>query len=135
MDELTEPRYQVVVHNKIQDGYRRAGFALQKGPNLLTGVTETEIAALRADPRLVFGSQDPMPTESIEETERRLQGNADGGAKSNVVDSPLPADLTVEQLKAKLAELDIPFEKKAKKDELVALLETATQSTEPKEDE
>lgn len=135
MDELTEPRFQVVVHNKVKDGYRRAGLALQKGPNLLTGVTETQIAALRADPRLVFGSQDPMPTENIEETEKRLQGNTDGGAESRLEDSPLPADLTVEQLKAKLAELDIPFEKKAKKDELVTLLETATQSIEPKEDE
>lgn len=135
MDELIEPRFQVVVHNKIQDGYRRAGFALQKGPNLLTGVTETQIAALRADPRLVFGSQDPMPTESIEETEKRLQGNADGGEKSRLENSPLPADLTVEQLKTKLTELGIEFDKSAKKPALVALLETATQTTEPKEDE
>lgn len=135
MDELIEPRFQVVVHNKIKDGYRRAGFALQKGPNLLMDVTEAQIAVLKADPRLVFGSQDPMPTESIEDAEKRLQGNADSGAKSDVVDSPLPADLTVEQLKAKLTELGIEFDKKANKDELVALLEKAPQATEPKEDE
>lgn len=135
MDELIEPRFQVVVHNKVKDGYRRAGFALQKGPNLLMDVTETQIAALRADSRLVFGSQDPMPTESIEETEKRLQGNTDGGEKSRLENSPLPADLTVEQLKAKLAELGVNFDKNAKKADLVALLETATQSIEPKEDE
>lgn len=135
MDELIEPRFQVVVHNKVKDGYRRAGFALQKGPNLLMDVTETQIAALRADPRLVFGSQDPMPTENIEETEKRLQGNTDGGEKSRLENSPLPADLTVEQLKTKLAELGVNFDKNAKKADLVALLETATQSTEPKEDE
>ncbi|SUT89814.1 Mu-like prophage FluMu protein gp35 [[Actinobacillus] rossii] len=135
MDELIEPRFQVVVHNKVKGGYRRAGFALQKGPNLLMGVTETQIAALRADPRLVFGSQDPMPTESIEKTEKRLQGNTDGSEKSRLENSPLPADLTVEQLKAKLAELGVNFDKKAKKADLVALLETATQATEPKEDE
>ncbi len=135
MDEITEPRYQVVVHNKIKDGYRRAGFSLQKGPNLLMGVTAAQIEQFKADPRLVFGSQDPMPTESIEDAEKRLQGNADGSAKSNVGGSPLPADLTVEQLKNKLNELNVAFGKDAKKADLVALLETAIQSTEPKEDE
>lgn len=54
--EQTNDRYQVVVHNKIKDGYRRAGFELQKGANLLMDVTAEQVAQLKADPRLTFGS-------------------------------------------------------------------------------
>ncbi|WP_044469794.1 HI1506-related protein [Mannheimia massilioguelmaensis] len=134
MDEQQAIRYQVVVHNKIKDGYRRAGFSLQKGANLLMDVTEAQIATFKADPRLVFGSQDPMPTESILRAEKRLQGNADGGAQSTVVDNLLPADLTVSQLKAALTEKGVEFADGAKKADLVALLETTTQAETNKTD-
>ncbi|AKD37523.1 64 kDa virion protein [Pasteurella multocida subsp. multocida OH4807] len=65
--------YQVVVFNKTdKDGYRRAGFSLLKGSNLLTNVTQAQIEQFKADARLVFGSQTPMPIESIKEAEQRL---------------------------------------------------------------
>lgn len=113
-----EQRYQVVVHNKIKDGYRRAGFELQKGANLLMDVTAEQVAQLKADPRLTFGSQDPMPTdpmptESIEEAEKRL-------AKDSKTEN-----MTVAQLQEKLSELGVEFDKSAKKADLVTALETA----------
>lgn len=111
--EQTNDRYQVVVHNKIKDGYRRAGFELQKGANLLMDVTAEQVAQLKADPRLTFGSQDPMPTESIEEAEKRL---AKDSKKEN---------MTVAQLQEKLTELGVEFDKSAKKADLVTALETA----------
>ncbi len=127
-----EKRYQVVVHNRAHSGYRRAGFVLEKGQNLLMDVTDTQIAAFKADPRLVFGSQDPMPTETIEAAEQRLlseNGESDG-ALSSVDDGLLPADLdlTVEQIKEKLTALGIKFDAKAKKSTLLELLANAAEN-------
>ncbi len=127
-----EKRYQVVVHNRAHSGYRRAGFVLEKGQNMLMDVTDTQIAAFKADPRLVFGSQDPMPTETIEAAEQRLlseNGESDG-ALSSVDDGLLPADLdlTVEQIKEKLTALGIKFNGKLKKPELLELLANAAES-------
>lgn len=131
-----EQRYQVVVHSKVQDGYRRAGFALQKGPNLLMDVTAAQIEQFKADSRLVFGSQDPMPTEPLDDLSKGLsQDNSDDKAQHRVDGVLVPADLTVEQLKTKLNELNVAFAKDAKKPDLVALLETAMSSTTSKEGE
>ncbi len=127
-----EKRYQVVVHNRAHSGYRRAGFVLEKGQNLLMDVTDTQIAAFKADPRLVFGSQDPMPTETIEAAEQRLlseNGESDG-ALSDMDAKVLPADLdlTVEQIKEKLTALGIKFDAKAKKSTLLELLANAAEN-------
>ena len=122
-----EQRYQVVVHNKVQDGYRRAGVALQKGPNLLMDITQAQIDQFKSDPRLVFDSQDPMPTEPLDDgLPKRLPENGESDETQHSLDGGLlPADLTVEQLKAKLAELGVEFAGSAKKADLVALLEAA----------
>ena len=127
-----EKRYQVVVHNRAHSGYRRAGFVLEKGQNLLMDVTNADIAAFKADPRLVFGSQDPMPTETIEAAEQRLlseNGESDG-ALSDMDAKVLPADLdlTVEQIKEKLTALGIKFDAKAKKSTLLELLANAAEN-------
>ncbi|MFY1027122.1 HI1506-related protein [Actinobacillus seminis] len=111
--EQTNDRYQVVVHNKIKDGYRRAGFSLQKGENLLIDVTHKQLEQLKADPRLIFVSQNPMLTESIKDTEKPLstEGNL--------------SNLTVAKLQEKLTKLGVEFDKSAKKADLVTALETA----------
>ncbi len=111
--EQTNDRYQVVVHNKIKDGYRRAGFSLQKGENLLIDVTHKQLEQLKADPRLIFVSQNPMLTESIKDTEKPLstEGNL--------------SNLTVAKLQEKLTKLGVEFDKSAKKAELLDALETA----------
>lgn len=127
-----EERYQVVVHNRAHSGYRRAGFVLEKGQNLLMDVTAAQIAAFKADPRLVFGSQDPMPTETIEEAELRLlpENNQTtpetSGLESDVLSADL--DLTVEQIKEKLTALGMPFNAKSKKSELLTLLAQAAEN-------
>ncbi|AAP95129.1 hypothetical protein A6046_03355 [[Haemophilus] ducreyi] len=117
-------KYQVVVFNKTnKDGYRRAGFSLLKGANLLMDVDDTQIEQLKADPRLVFGSQDPMPTETIEEAEQRLLSeNPKGDALPQGMEGGVSlADLTVAQLDA----LSIEYKASATKAELIALLEQA----------
>ncbi|AAC23165.1 predicted coding region HI1506 [Haemophilus influenzae Rd KW20] len=43
----------VVVQNRIKEGYRRAGFSFHLGDNSLAAVSESQLAQLKADPRLV----------------------------------------------------------------------------------
>ncbi|MGR6980814.1 HI1506-related protein [Testudinibacter sp. P27/CKL/0425] len=127
-----ETRYQVVVHNRAHSGYRRAGFVLEKGQNLLMDVTDTQIAAFKADPRLVFGSQDLMPTETITEAEQRLLSESHqitpetSGLESDVL--PADLDFTVDEIKTKLTALGIKYNSKAKKPELLELLAQAAES-------
>ncbi|PHM49352.1 HI1506-related protein [Xenorhabdus miraniensis] len=45
-------RVAVSVVNTAHAGYRRAGFILQPGENTLPSVTQSELQALEADPRL-----------------------------------------------------------------------------------
>lgn len=121
--------YQVVVFNKTdKDGYRRAGVSLLKGSNLLTNVTQAQIEQFTADPRLVLQSQDPMQQESSENTKQGVfEMHSDNPTSQGVESAVLPADLTAEQLKALLTEKGITFNKSAKKAELIALLEQASQ--------
>ncbi len=127
-DKQDENLYQVVVFNKTgKEGYRRAGVSLLKGANLLKNVTQAQIEQFKADPRLVFGSQDPMPTESTEETEQRLlsEVHSDHSSPQGASNTALPDDLTVEQIKALLTEQGVHFSKSAKKAELIALWNAA----------
>ncbi|HII3765970.1 TPA: HI1506-related protein [Pasteurella multocida] len=124
--------YQVVVFNKTdKDGYRRAGFSLLKGSNLLTNVTQAQLAQFKADPRLVLQSQEPMQQENSEKTEQGVsEVHSDNQTPQRVESAVLPADLTTEQLKDWLTEKGITFNKSAKKAELIALVEQASQGVE-----
>ncbi|HDR1414517.1 TPA: hypothetical protein QB226_000406 [Pasteurella multocida] len=124
-----ETLYQVVVFNKTdKDGYRRAGFSLLKGSNLLKNVTQAQIEQFKADPRLVFGSQDPMPIESIKEAEQRLLSEVltNNPSPQGVEGYVSSADLTVEQVKAllveKCRELNVEFAEDADNDTLITLI-------------
>lgn len=122
--------FSAVVQNKIKDGYRRAGISLAKGENVLPSITETQLKQLQADPRLVVTQTEQA---SLQEGNKGLsQHSPDDGGKSNLDGGVVPANLTVEQLKAKLTELGVEFKSDALKAELVALL---TAVLKPKEGE
>ncbi len=121
--------YQVVVFNKTdKDCYRRAGFSLLKGSNLLTNVTQAQIEQLKADPRIVFGSQDPMPIESIEEAEQRLLSEilTNNPSQQGVEGYVSSADLTDDEVKTLLAkkcrELNVEFAEEEDNDRLITLI-------------
>lgn len=122
--------FSAVVQNKIKDGYRRAGISLAKGENVLPSITETQLKQLQADPRLVVTQTEQA---SLQEGNKGLsQHSPDDGGKSNLDGGVVPANLTVEQLKAKLTELGVEFKSDALKAELMALL---TAVLKPKEGE
>lgn len=132
MDKVT-PMYLVVVQNRIRHGYRRAGLALVEGENRLENVSESALLQLKADPRLAVISMEEMPAQSDQNSSKGLsQHSPDDGGKSNLDGGVVPANLTVEQLKAKLTELGVEFKSDALKAELVALL---TAVLKPKEGE
>ncbi|HDR1418556.1 hypothetical protein K7G90_001630 [Pasteurella canis] len=130
MSEIqNETLYQVVVFNKTnKNGYRRAGFSLLKGANLLKNVTQAQIEQFKADPRLVFGSQDPMPIESIEEAEQRLLSEilTNNPSPQGVEGYVSSADLTDDEVKTLLAkkcrELNVEFAEDADNDTLITLI-------------
>nr|DAY08772.1 MAG TPA: hypothetical protein [Caudoviricetes sp.] len=115
----------VVVQNRIKEGYRRAGFSFHLGDNSLATVSASQLAQLKADPRLVVqitetGSQDGGEGLSKEP--------AGGDEQKQLRTDPPPADLnsfTVEQLKAQLTEKGIAFKQSATKAELIALFAPA----------
>lgn len=114
----------ILVKNRIKEGYRRAGIVLAKGDNRFAqeSLTPAQLAALKADLRL------SVVLEAVENNggDKGVSGNGTDNQTESEVDNQLvPADLTVEQLKAKLTELGIAFKSSSKKDELVALLENA----------
>lgn len=120
--------FSAVVQNKIKDGYRRAGISLAKGENVLPSITETQLKQLQADPRLVVTQTEQA---SLQEGNKGLsQHSPDDGGKSNLDGGVVPANLTVEQLKAKLTELGVEFKSDALKAELMDLLTTALKSKE-----
>lgn len=120
--------FSAVVQNKIKDGYRRAGISLAKGENVLPSITETQLKQLQADPRLVVTQTEQA---SLQEGNKGLsQHSPNDDKKSNLDGGVVPANLTVEQLKAKLTELGVEFKSDALKAELVALLTTALKSKE-----
>ncbi|RRN04679.1 hypothetical protein EIM44_04370 [Bibersteinia trehalosi] len=122
--------FSAVVQNKVKDGYRRAGISLAKGENVLPSITETQLKQLQADPRLVVTQTEQA---SLQNGGKGLsQHSPDDGSKSNLDGGVVPANLTVEQLKAKLTELGVEFKSDALKAELVGLLTTALK---PKEGE
>ncbi|EEY13313.1 HI1506-related protein [Mannheimia haemolytica] len=122
--------FSAVVQNKIKDGYRRAGISLAKGENVLPSITETQLKQLQADPRLVVTQTEQA---SLQNGGKGLsQHSPDDGIKSNLDGGVVPANLTVEQLKAKLTELGVEFKSDALKAELVAIL---TATLKPKEGE
>lgn len=118
-----EQRYQVVVHSKVQDGYRRAGISLQQGDNLLKNLTLEQLEQFKADARLVVQE---VLEQGGESGAKGLPENGEAAPPQSeqLSEGVLPADLTVEQLKAKLKELNVEFAKEAKKADLVALLES-----------
>lgn len=113
----------VIVHNRIKDGYRRAGLSLSKGENRFETLSAAQLAALKGDPRLSVVEADKDGSKGLH------QERADNETHK-VVDGVSPANLTVEQLKTKLAELNIEFKASANKAELVALLEQALKGVE-----
>ncbi|HDR0995747.1 TPA: hypothetical protein RVS95_001414 [Pasteurella multocida] len=132
--------YQVVVFNKTdKDGYRRAGFSLLKGSNLLTNVTQAQIEQLKADPRIVFGSQDPMQIESIKEAEQRLLSEilTNNPSSQGVEGYVSSADLTDDEVKAllveKCRELNVEFAEDADNDTLITLINATLNP--PKDDD
>ena len=128
--EKSTPLYDIVVSNKIKHGYRRAGFSLSAGENQIYGVTASQLDQLKSDPRLVVTQTEQA---SLQEGNKGLsQHSPDDGGKSNLDGGVVPANLTVEQLKAKLTELGVEFKSDALKAELVALL---TAALKPKEGE
>ena len=112
----------VHVVNTAHDGYRRAGFVLQKGENILSTVPTSVLKALEADPRLAvmviasdidsvtsgrLGDQvipttitfdDPPPVPVIETTERTEVSHAEGGITIHVERRPEEAQRLVDEI-------------------------------------
>ncbi|MGX2947355.1 HI1506-related protein [Frederiksenia canicola] len=124
MEKVTE-LFEVLVQNRVAEGYRRAGFALQKGENQLRGVTAEQLAQIKADIRLAVSHAAPMVADGQALSQGLSQDDKGQQGEKSVGGSLLPATLTVEQLKAKLTELGIAFKPSAHKPELIALLEAA----------
>lgn len=114
----------VLVRNSIKDGYRRAGFSLQKGDNHLENISERQLVALQQDARLSVVLRESQTQQGGGEG---IPKNGQGAtSQQNLDDTPAsPADLTVPQLKVELESRGIEFAKEAKKDELVALVTEA----------
>ncbi len=121
--------FKVTVQNRIKDGYCRAGRVLPLGDSTLEALTAKQVAALQGDHRLVVGTPEPMASSQAGDNKQVSQDGADGKSSTTMDDGALPADLnslTVEQLKAALTERNVPFDNKAVKADLVALLADAT---------
>lgn len=116
----------IKVYNPVKAGYRRAGMALEKGENIFifTALDSAKITALQSDHRLSVVIEQ-MDTAQLEEMQQRLSEDVEDSHTSTLVGPMLlPADLTVEQLKTHLRERGVAFASSAKKEELVALLQT-----------
>lgn len=121
--------FKVTVQNRIKDGYCRAGRVLSLGESTLEALTAKQVAALQGDHRLVVGTPEPMAPAQAGDNKQVPQDGADGKSSTAMDDGALPADLnslTVEQLKTALTERNVPFDNKAVKADLVALLADAT---------
>lgn len=115
----------VVVQNRIKEGYRRAGFSFHLGDNSLATVSASQLAQLKADPRLVVQITE---TGSQEGGEGLSKEPADSDEQKQLRTDPPSTDLntfTVEQLKAQLTERGITFKQSATKAELIALFAPA----------
>lgn len=120
--------FKVTVQNRIKDGYCRAGRVLPLGDSTLEALTAKQVAALQGDHRLVVGTPEPMAPAQAGDNKQVPQDGADGKSSTAMDDGALPADLnslTVEQLKTALTERNVPFDNKAVKADLVALLADA----------
>lgn len=120
--------FKVTVQNRIKDGYCRAGRVLPLGDSTLEALTAKQVAALQGDHRLVVGTPEPMAPAQEGDDKQVPQDGADGKSSTAMDDGALPADLnslTVEQLKTALTERNVPFDNKAVKADLVALLADA----------
>lgn len=133
MEKVTE-LFNVVVQNPVANGYRRAGFSLQKGENQLSYITAEQLAQIKADIRLAITDATPMAADDKDLSKGLSQGDKSEQDEKGLGGGVLPASLTVEQLKAKLTELGATFKPSANKPELVALLEEVL-NTFPKGDE
>lgn len=116
----------VVVKNKTKNGYRRAGFSLQPGDNVLANITVAQFEQLKADQRLVV--QEVETGEGGKGLPKSNPNNSKSGKQLSW--GTLPADLTVEKLKAQLTELGVEFKANAVKAELVELLAQALKAKE-----
>lgn len=120
--------FKLAIHNRIKDGYCRAGRILPLGESTLEALTAKQVAALQGDHRLVVGTPEPMAPAQAGDNKQVPQDGADGKSSTTMDDSALPADLnslTVEQLKAALTERNVQFAGNAVKADLVALLADA----------
>ena len=120
--------FKLAIHNRIKDGYCRAGRILPLGESTLEALTAKQVAALQGDHRLVVGTPETMAPAQAGDNKQVPQDGADGKSSTTMDDSALPADLnslTVEQLKAALTERNVQFAGNAVKADLVALLADA----------
>ena len=120
--------FKLAIHNRIKDGYCRAGRILPLGESTLEALTAKQVAALQGDHRLVVSTPEPMAPAQAGDNKQVPQDGADGKSSTTMDDSALPADLnslTVEQLKAALTERNVQFAGNAVKADLVALLADA----------
>lgn len=113
----------VLVQNRITEGYRRAGLSLHKGDNIFENLSETQIAALKGDARLVVKETFQIDGETSGEV--LSESDTDCDAQKALQEDSLPTDLntlTVEQLKNLLRRRGKTFDGNAKKADLIALL-------------
>lgn len=95
----------LVVNCAAHNGYRRAGFKLQRGRNTLNEVTEAQRATLAADPRLMIeSSSEAVPLEK------------------NLADKDLTT-LKVSELKTLAEGLGVEGFSNMKKEDLIAAIE------------
>lgn len=120
--------FKLAIHNRIKDGYCRAGRVLPLGESTLEALTAEQVAALQGDHRLVVGTPEPMASAQAGDNKQVSQDGADGKSSTTMDDGALPADLntlTVEQLKAALTERNVQFAGNTVKADLVVLLADA----------
>lgn len=124
---MEQQRFDVLVKNRIAEGYRRAGMALHKGDNYLEDITQAQLTALQGDARLSVvvqaGDDAALGSKGLSKNGESDNAQQDLDDTSSLsADLADPKDLTVAQLKAELYTLGVDYAKDAKKEALVALV-------------
>lgn len=84
MVEKTLIAYALAVTNLAHNGYRRAGISLDKGTQIIPAdtITETQLAQLKADPRITVAVQDETDSST-----------SDGDQSTSVDNGAVPSTL------------------------------------------
>ncbi|WP_115720194.1 HI1506-related protein [Gallaecimonas mangrovi] len=137
----------LVVASIAHDGYRRAGLGFKKGDNTFTDLplTDAQLAAIEADPRLSIKKTEAKPTDakaggSVDASDvgDPVTFSNEDGFIAGVVDHNgkqiALADMTAKDLKAIAKDLDVEGYSKLGKDALVDAIQAvkvqATDGTE-----